>query len=1183
MKGFKSFAERTQLKLDPELTIVVGPNGSGKSNIIEAIRWVLGEQSVKNLRGHKMPDIIFAGSDHKRAANRAEVTLTFDNSDHHLPYEFTELSVTRRYYRSGESEYYINQHKCRLKDITELFLDSGLGKESFSIISQGNIEALFSHKSEERRKIIEEAAGVLKYKQRKKEAEQKVQETQENLIRIQDILFELSKQIEPLCAEKEQALTYQHLLNEEQQLGIMYQLTLIDQILAYITQQETELYQQEIEFISEQKARAEIEQKYHVLQEKLDQLRTSLQQLQQKQQEVSHQHMTCSHDMDMYQLLKNQKETEMLKKQAELMQIQEKQSQLQEHLNTVIEEQRIAKEQEQAYQKEHEQLISQQQALEEDVDVLLEQLRNDYIDLMQEEAVLHNEQKNRRKLIEQYETRQEHLIHDQTVVQGQYEQQTQALLDLQSHQKIKQDQFNKLNEEKITITQSLTELNRHYDSLTQQRLGLQQKRQKYDYQKDYLSKMLTNYSGFYQGVQAILKVKERWPAFVGVLIDLIQVPKDYILAIETALGAQAQYIIMREHQAAQEAIQFLKKNRLGRATFLPLDRLSVPLRTEEEERLPSQYEACLGWADTLIDYPKEIHLAIQQGLGKTLVAKNLSDATVLAKAIGYRYRIISLEGDVISRGGAMTGGAVKKKNQTSLLQQKEELQEVIKALQTLDQDVQFFEEEEQTYQLKIQKIQEQLMNIQEQMNQIDSDLYQVTLDEQSLIAQVKELEQKREQLKQGCERQVQELASLTQEYQTSEALQQQLAVQKQEIEAKRTALMQRSMTQQEQKEKLQEQMTHLQMQQVSQQQKIEYISKQYDTYLGQVNELTQTEKQIDIDIHTLNQEFNTLTEQLNSGKKLQEQLKMQLTQLTEQIQLKEKEESVLQEELTMTQQNFEKVDKRYEQIKASYQQLQLEVQDATRKGVQAKQMLEEQYECTYESLKEHVRASDLARVKEHYQICQKERKALEPVNMLAIEQYDQLIERYEFLTQQQNDLLLSIETLTQTMEELDRKVSVQFKDTFDEINHAFSQTFQELFGGGQASLKLSDPKALLTTGIDIEAQPPGKKVTNLQLLSGGEKSLTVLALLFAMIRVRPIPFCILDEVEAALDEVNVLRFSQFLKQLKSETQFLVITHRQGTMEAATVLYGVTMEQSGVSKIISAQVKEVQDQEPFYET
>ncbi|MED3832780.1 chromosome segregation protein SMC [Peribacillus frigoritolerans] len=1171
--GFKSFAEKISIDFVPGVTAVVGPNGSGKSNVTDAVRWVLGEQSAKSLRGAKMEDIIFSGSDTRKALNFAEVSLTLDNETNSLPIDFHEVSVTRRVYRSGESEFFINNQGCRLKDIIDLFMDSGLGREAFSIISQGKVEEILSSKAEERRVIFEEAAGVLKYKTRKRKAESKLTETQDNLNRVHDILHELEGQVEPLKIQSSLAKEFLAKKDELEQIEVALTVYEIEELY-----EKWEKLSQELEKHNEmeqQMAGQLQDREAHLkkLRDSLATLETSINGL----QEI---------------LLNASEELEKLEGRKEVLKDRKKNAaQNKSQLEKAIVEGEAAVER-LSLQKERETEILHALNLEvkgisetlhekqkslglfnSDIEAVIEAKKSDYIEWLNKQASAKNEKQYLLQQLAQQEHKNAKLDMenekfltermDITAKKMEYSQLMDNMTkQLEEHVTYFRNQQNKLNAAKDTYQKQETTLYKAYQFLQQAKS-----------RKELLEEMEDDYAGFFQGVKEVLKAKETLRGIEGAVAELIKVPKEYETAIETALGGAMQHVVVEREEHAREAISFLKKNRYGRATFLPLSVIKAREISANQLSMLKSHSAFVGTGSSLIQYDDR-HAAIAENLlGTVIITTDLKGANDLAKMMQHRFRFVTLEGDIVNPGGSMTGGALKQKT-TSLLSRKTELEELQQKLaamevktnqlekqvkqlkvdvgvqeQTLEQTRKTGERlrlQEQTLKGELREVELQERNVNERLHLYDLDKNSYLEEQQQKTARLEELEELLESCKSEIDGLDRLISEMTEQKQSQQSSKESLAEETNEL---RVMLASKRGQLQNQKEKME---------------RIESDLSKESSRLA--------ENKDDLGLLT-----NEMTDSSSGEESLEDMAQQKLLDKNgaiEGITIKKQEKKELLMEVETLELSLKEENRLYRGIVEVMKDEEVKL---TRLDVELENRLEhlrEEYTLSFEGAKEQyplMMPADEAQ--KRVKLIKLAIEELGTVNLGAIDEYARVAERYEFLLSQKEDLQQAKDTLFQVIDEMDDEMKRRFADTFYSIRKEFEQVFKALFGGGRAELKLTNPDDLLNTGVDIIAQPPGKKLQNLSLLSGGERALTAIALLFSILKVRPVPFCILDEVEAALDEANVVRFSQFLRKFSRETQFIVITHRKGTMEEADVLYGITMQESGVSKLVSVRMEE----------
>ncbi|MBP2240097.1 chromosome segregation protein [Cytobacillus eiseniae] len=1175
--GFKSFAERIMVDFVPGVTAVVGPNGSGKSNITDAIRWVLGEQSAKSLRGAKMEDIIFSGSDSRKAVNFAEVTLTLDNEDQRLPIDYNEVSVTRRVYRSGESEFLINKQSCRLKDIVDLFMDSGLGREAFSIISQGRVEEILNSKAEDRRTIFEEAAGVLKYKNRKKKAEGKLAETQENLNRVNDIVYELESQVEPLKIQASIAKDYLEHKEELEQIEVALTVYEIEDLHSKWKKlsEELELHkQQEIKHLSilqGKEAKMEeirdnataIDESIHDLQNVLLHASEELEKLEGRKEVLKERKKNVS--LNKEQLSKSLEEY--LEKDLVLEADKQNQSKIVQQLEAVAAE----------LQKELKEKQEQLKLFSENTEQKLESFKSDYIELLSKQAAAKNELQNIEMQENQLGTRTNRLEEDnESFIQNRkmiVEKKALIQAQLASVQ-------NELDEQVILFRDEQKKFESMKDTYQKQETMLYQAYQylqKAKSRQEMLAEMEEDFSGFFQGVKEVLKARGTvLQGIEGAIAELIQVPKEFETAIEIALGGAMQHIIVETQQHGRHAIQYLKKNSYGRATFLPLTVMKGKSLTQMQLQSIQDHSSFIGIAAHLIQFDSKYSHTINSLLGNVVIARDLQGANELAKLLQYRARIVTLDGDIVNPGGAMTGGALKQKS-SSILSRKGELEELKASISEMEAKTISMEKQVKITKRTIQDLEQRLetlrktgeeLRLKEQA--VKGDLREVEFEEKSLNERLSLYDFDKAQFSEDKERLVSKKADL-------QALLADLEMQITALDNEINALTDRKNIQQSSKEALNsainelkisfaaknEQYTHakdkfeaLTSDYRSNKEKLEIIKEDLALLSSEMTNSFSGEQQLEESANDKRHAKNETIALISSRR--EERMKLQTT--LEDLELETKELKRLHKGMTEALKD--------EEVKLNRLDVELE---------NRLNHLREEYLLSFDAAKEDyplIISADEARTK--VKLIKLAIEELGNVNIGAIEEYERVSERYEFLHEQKNDLQEAKDTLFQVIDEMDTEMKKRFKETFEGVRYHFESVFQSLFGGGRADLKLTNQADLLTTGVEIVAQPPGKKLQNLGLLSGGERALTAIALLFSILKVRPVPFCILDEVEAALDEANVYRFSQYLKRFSSETQFIVITHRKGTMEDADVLYGVTMQESGVSKLVSVRLEDTKE-------
>jgi len=1176
LSGFKSFADRTELEFVRGITAVVGPNGSGKSNISDGIRWVLGEQSAKSLRGGKMEDVIFAGSDARRAVNYGEVSLTLDNSSQSLPLDFNEVTVTRRVHRSGESEYLINKQPCRLKDITELFMDTGIGKEAYSIIGQGRIEEILSTKSEDRRGIFEEASGIVKYKSRKREAQKKLDDTEQNLLRIHDLVSELEDQIEPLREQSEKAIRFKDLREKLKSSEISMYVHQIDQI--YIswneaTQRLEKLQREQTELstvVNQHDAHLEkhrwetrrLEEELEKLQERLLQLSEEFEKsegqgevLKERKRNYIANRQQLTTTIAMQEQRRTDKEAELAEQREKIIQIGAQLFEFQAKLNA--EEQRLMG------------VNGGISSAPED------QLKGELLETLNRMAHTRNEIRYAEQQTESISRRLERLDEDRQKWAEQREKLVSRKEELTAKLAATVKEIDEERQQYAELTQSLKSKQSLLDETQSTVRKWEQKLDALTSRRDTMKEMANDYDGFMQGVKEVLKAKSRKDlrGIRGAVAELVMVPAEVEVAIETALGGALQNIVVETEADGREAIAFLKRRQMGRATFLPMNVIRGRSISDHELSTLKAAKGFVGLAVDLVSFDATYQNIFSSLLGNVVVAQSLEDANHIAAKAQYRYRVVTLEGDVVNPGGSMTGGSLQKKS-TNLLGRQRQIEELDQDIKSSGQqlaalrekssvmkrditdDMMKLEQLRQTGEQKRiteQQIRAELGPLESESRTVEEQLSLDSQDRNSLLAEQADFARKKAEAEQLLSELQQEEASLQQAIRDAESSRKASESEKEELQGQLTDLKVKVASISQEKQSLQDQQRRLQLD-------LSDVEREMETNRQLLQQLEQ-------EMELLEQETVLQVEQLNDLKlkkqECTEQIEYKRAERTDWLQKLEKEEN----ETRAQRIQLKQVEENLHQTEVRVNRLDVELDNLLKK-------LAEEYELSYELAKvRYPVPEDVAGTQSRVRELKREIASLGEVNLGAIEEYARVSERYEFLSSQKNDLIEAKSTLYQVIREMDQEMSKRFKTTFDAIRSHFVVVFAKLFGGGRADLILSEPENLLDTGIEIVAQPPGKKLQNLQLLSGGERALTAIALLFSIIRVKPVPFCVLDEVEAALDEANVSRFAEYLREFSEMTQFIVVTHRKGTMEEADVLYGVTMQEGGVSKLVSVRLED----------
>ena len=1169
IQGFKSFADKTKVVFDQGVTAVVGPNGSGKSNITESLRWALGESSVKSLRGGKMPDVIFAGTESRKPLNYASVVVTLDNEDGFIKDAGQVIKVERHIYRSGDSEYRIDGKKVRLRDVHDLFLDTGLGRDSFSIISQGKVEEIFNSKPEERRAIFEEAAGVLKYKTRRKETESKLQQTQDNLDRLEGIIYELDNQIKPLAKQAENARKF---LDLDGQRKAIY----LDVLVAQIKENKAELELTEEELVQVQELLTSYYQKREELEEENQSLKKKRQDLQAQMSKDQGSLMDLTNlisdlerklalsKLESEQVALNQQEA-----QARLTTLEDKRKTLskekaEKEANLAQLEEDLAEN-----NKELNRLEAELLTFSDDPDQMIELLRERFVALLQEEADvsnqltrIENELENSRqlsqkqadqleKLKEQLATAKEKASQQEAELETAKEQVQKLLADYQASAKEQE-------EHKVSYQVHQSQLFDRLDSLKNKQARSQS-----------LENILRNHSNFYAGIKSVLQEKDRLGGIIGAVSEHLTFDVHYQTALEIALGASSQHIIVEDENAATKAIDFLKRNRSGRATFLPLTTIKARTISSQNQDAIASSPGFLGMADELVTFDTRLEAIFKNLLATTAIFDTVEHARAAARQVRYQVRMVTLDGTELRTGGSYAGGANRQNNSIFIKPELEQLQKEI-----AEEEASLRSEE-----ATLKTLQDEMAVLTERLEAIKSQGEQARIQEQGLSLAYQQTSQQVEELETLWKLQEEELNRLSEgDWQADKEKCQEclatIASEKQNLEAEIEEIKSNKNAIQERYQNLQEQVAQARL----------------------LKSELQGQKRYEVtDIERLGKELDNLNlEQEEIQRLLQEKVdnleKVDTDLLSQQTEEAKTQKTNLQQGLIRKRFELDDIEGQLDDIASHLDQSRQQNEEWIRKQTRAEAkkekvserlrylqaQLTDQYQISYtEALEKAHELENLNLAEQEVKDLEKAIRSLGPVNLEAIDQYEEVHNRLDFLNSQRDDILSAKNLLLETITEMNDEVKERFKSTFEAIRESFKVTFRQMFGGGQADLILTEGD-LLTAGVEISVQPPGKKIQSLNLMSGGEKALSALALLFSIIRVKTIPFVILDEVEAALDEANVKRFGDYLNRFDKDSQFIVVTHRKGTMAAADSIYGVTMQESGVSKIVSVKLKDLEE-------
>ena len=1175
LQGFKSFADKTVLELMPGITTVIGPNGSGKSNISDAIRWVLGEQSMKSLRGTKSLDIIFAGTQNRKSLGFAEASLVFDNSDGALPIEYTEVTVTRKIYRSGETGYYINKVPCRLKDVLELFMDTGIGKDGYSIIGQGKIDEILSNKSEDRRHIFEEAAGIVKYRTRKQESEKKLEHTKLNLLRINDILTEIEGNLEPLQMQADKAKKYLNLREELKNIEIglfVYNIEKYKQDLEKVVQ-DIEIMQSQC---NDEEGRLE---RVKILKEEL---KSSIDEITETIENMSNIGFESQKQIEQLNSDINVAKTRIANNNENndryLKEIEEQNAKIKE-LKDEIEQKEAKKDNLKQNKEKFEKELNEKQA---ELDKLTEKLSSKELEI---EGYKHTVEENTDK---KYELQSE--INAQNINyqnfekrQAQIKQEMQSTIsELDGTRLNKEDiakQFNEIENKKNKAQNSLNEVAKQREEANQKiksfesninilssEMRIKESRLKF------LIETEKEKEGYIKSVKSLLKdcenIKELGKGMNGVLANIIEVPDELQTAIEMCLGASLQNIVTETETDAKRLVEHLRKNNLGRASFLPIS----SVKGKKLDKIKGNESGIIGIASDLVKYNKKYEQIILNLLGRTVIVDNMDTAIKVAKQNGYTFRIVTTEGDLINPSGAITGGSVAKKT-VNILGRGKEIEKLEKEIKNLKQKIEKLENDKQNYEESIEGILELSANLEKELQEIDITYATEKQKVISINENIEKLEKLFNRLKEeqaNLEKQKEEAVSTKGDLQVEIN---KIVEQNEELSKIITEFAELNKDDQKYIDDLNFDITNL---------KISVSS--FDESEASIQEIQERINQELENAHTSIENKNTQIEQIKKDNEDLEKSIEETLQKIEEIKESVNSSSSKIEELKKERaQKSEKLSKQEEEMTAKFKVIedlkgQLVKLDVKKTKIEEDingiiNKMWEEYELTPNNAEQYQKPENVALTQRRVNNLRTEIRELGSVNVDSIEEYKNLKDRYDFMSEQRLDLENTMSKLRKVISDMTQIMKEQFKEKFKVINKNFGEVFAELFGGGKAELTLEDEENILECGIEITVQPPGKKLQNMMLLSGGEKAFTAIALLFAILKINPAPFCVLDEIEAALDDVNVFRYADYLKKFTDHTQFLVITHRKGTMEVADTVYGVTMEESGISKLLSMKLKQ----------
>ena len=1174
VQGFKSFANKINFQFHNGITAIVGPNGSGKSNVADAVRWVLGEQKIKQLRGSSMQDVIFSGTEMRKPLSFAYVAITLDNQDHQLAIDYDEVTVARRLYRSGESEYLINGAACRLKDVYELFYDTGIGKEGYSIIGQGQIDKILSGKPEEKRELFDEAAGIVKFKRRKAAAQKKLEEEKQNLLRVNDIFSELEKQIGPLEKQSEKAKIY---LKKKEELKTLD----VNVFLLENTRMKEQLNKviSSLELASDELEKSN--QKYANIKEEYDRIQNTIESLE-EQIESARASLTDS------SVLRGKLEGEIKVLEEQIKSANSNEEHLQNRLAAVsgvlsekeldrdtllLEKEKIDKEAEETLKLKEEAnlLLIDLQSKIENINNNIEAGKNTIINALNERATIKSNIGRLETMLEQANIRKAELTSKIVYIKSDETKQVHLLAQLE-------DEFKQINDNILSLTNAQAKKEEELDEVRETLTSLDQKLRDtqvlYHQEKsklDALSNLTERYEGYGGSVKKVMEQKEHEKGIIGVVADIIKVDKKYETAIETALGGNIQNIVTDDEDTAKKMIQFLKKNKGGRATFLPLTSITNPQEFKTPQVLDEK--GVLGMADSLVSTDEKYTDVAKAMLGRIVVVDHVDNAVKIARKYNYGIRMVTIEGELLVPGGAISGGAFK--NNSNLLGRRREMDELNhKVKEYLKEIDKLLNQIEETKNGRSKKRLE--------LEQIKSDLQDKFIHQNTARLNIITAREKMEETQSGVEQLIAE---------TKEIEEQILNInnEKKSIFIELSASEELEKNVEKQIHEFQSELEQLRKKESEQTSIVSETEVEAEKILQRIGFQQQNLERINTEVQRSKAELSEITENIEKNQKEAEEKLLSIEEIKKTLDASETFQSdaedklkhliIEKEQLSEKQKNFfTNREKMAEKIAA----LDKEVYRLTNQKERHEESIQSQinymwneYEITLRDAAnmKNPELTDLNEMKRNIAALKDAVKRLGDVNVNAIEDYKNILERYTFLKTQHDDLVEAEKTLNNIIIELDTAMRKQFKEKFAQISHEFDKVFKELFGGGKGTLELMEEEDILEAGIRIIAQPPGKKLQNMMQLSGGEKALTAIALLFAIQNLKPSPFCLLDEIEAALDESNVNRYAKYLHKLTKHTQFIVITHRRGTMERADRLYGITMQEKGVSTLVSVNLVE----------
>ena len=1174
LQGFKSFADKTEIIFLDGITTIVGPNGSGKSNISDAIRWVIGEQSAKNLRGSKMEDVIFAGTEARKKIGFAEVSMYLDNSDGTLPIDYNEVIVTRRVYRSGESNYLINGTECRLKDIQALFMDTGLGKDGYSIISQGKVDEILSNKSEERRHIFEEAAGIVKYRTRKEEAQRKLENTETTLTRVGDVIAEIENNIEPLQKRAETAKEYLKLRDELKLLDVKLFINAVDNNSSNIEQIDDMLNTLSQDIEKQEALTHENEEKKIELKNKVNELSTKIEELREKFFQVENEKEKLNSKISLLEANINASTVNSQRLEGEITEDNEKINLLKEEMEKRMARRESVFQNKKKFEEELEQKETELNAIVATLDErgleiearkkTIEDNNDKKFDLKAENSSLSATIEAEEKNLEEKQKASEKSISQKDNLNFELNDVLQVVSN-------KNKELDAINEKVSTFEEKLKGLQSTKDTLEEKRSQMNQDLMTAKAKLNYMVNLENENEGYSKSVKGILDYAKTNSKVHGTIANIISTDEKYEYAIEIALGGFIQNIVVEDELIAKNLITYLNSNQLGRVTFLPLDNIvSVP----DVNNKVLKYDGVQGIAYELVSYDKKYEKAVRLALANTVIVDNMDNAIELSRKTKNSYRIVTLSGELVAQTGSITGGKTANRN-AGVIGRKERIAELKKVVEQK--------------QVELDKAKGEVLELEKQIEAEKKNYEEFLPQKEELVIEVATLNEKKEHIRKDIEKIDTQKETTKEEV---EAIKANIEKLKETISSNEKSIFDIDVVNQKEQEEIDDYVRFNR----EKQKEIDILNEDVvnlkvslSSFDETVSSIDEMKEKIEEDISNFNGSIEKKKAEIEAIKTQIEGFNAEIVETRETIEnsSKTKEDfetntNALKEEKSKYEQDLEQIDTgivttlntlnsiKEERAKVESKKIKFEMELTNLKN-----KMWEDYELTIASSRPLIPEGEEINIKQTEKQANKLRKDIKDlgeVNISAIEEYQKTKERYDFIMNQKTDLEETKKKLENLIDNMTSIMKQQFETNFKVITENFNNTFKKLFGGGKAELKLSDENDILNSGIEIEVQPPGKKLQSMSLLSGGERALTATALLFAILQIKSPPFCILDEIEAALDDVNVHRFAEYIKEYSKKNQFIVITHRKGTMEVASSVYGVTMQEYGISKVVSMKLK-----------